>query len=1523
MTEASPGAASACGEWAGPEGEIGRYVRAESERTLRSYEAQPTLVVEHANLEDDTAGGGYADRQVVELIQNGADALSGAAGAGCGRGRIEIRLTDRCLYCADDGEALDEEGARALMFSHLSPKQQAREIGMFGLGFKAVLGVSDAPEFYSRSGSFRFARGHALERIRAVVPDTARGPVLRLAEPVIPDEAAREDEVLRDLLGWATNIVLLPLKPGAREHLARQMAEFPAPFLLFAGQVRELTLSGHRDSARGGAAGPGEAAATRFEVERRDAVHHSLARDGVAREWEVFHRVHRLSDAAAGEWRPGRGRTEIPLWWAYPADRRDRDRYRHFWAYFPTGTASLVPGILNAPWKTNEDRQNLLPGAYNDELIRAAADLVIEALPALGTEEDPARHLDALPRRREAGDSDQSERLRDLLISRVKYRRIVPDQRGVLRQVEEVRYPPTGASPAALERWAAYPRRPPNWLHPSGARRERLATIERLLPRHGRKKPQLPAASSAHWLEALFEKVPKREVPEAAKAALQTAALLPGEAWGWDGVGDIALSASGKRVGVSAGKLFLPGDGEGNGDAERAELPPDSVVHPALAGDRETRAALVELGIGPPPPEAAFRLAAAALFEPLTQPDTPVLERFWKRLHAIAPERRPEAVEEMRKEYFSDEWRKTRLERRLWVRTMAGVFRRTDSALLPGAIRAADDEEDAACIVDTDFHESDAALLGRLGAVERPSAPRDLSAEPWYSEYRRERVEEYREECHRRRDGRPRADYCELRNRKGAGPLTVLSLLSPEGAERYTRALLRLEASFSDWTMAHKTGNYLSTSLRNPVLDFVEEHGRIRTAAGVVPFREALGSPPGNEEALRVLLRYPQAARIREAFDLADPTPVFFGEGEPEPLVDVWPGLERHLPEDRKECDLRPCERIRGLDDLHCAFHRGDVYLVRSGDDREDLAAVAEELDLDLPNTELRDIADGRTPAEVERRRAAIRDLPTTAERLLAAVGVENLLQRLPPSLLEHLDGSGAGMDPRRIAEAAVAVFHTDALREYRHCLADLAPPRQLAGSWPAVAFVESLGFPVEWAGERGRKREPYLEVEGRFRLPPLHDYQQDIVDRVRDLLRKGTAAPKARRGMISLPTGAGKTRVAVEAIVGAIVAGDFEGGVLWVADRDELCEQGVQAWREAWSATGAQGIRLRISRMWGNQPGAVETGGPQVVVATIQTLSRRLQQPAYDFLRRFRLVVFDEAHRTLAPTFTSAMEELGLKYRREADEPYLLGLTATPYRGYSEEETRWLVNRYGKNRLDAGAFAADDSETVVAELQRQKVLAEADQRVIPGMELEMTPDERLEMERRPQWLPEEVERRIGRDPERTERILDALLRRRPETGPTLIFATSVENAETISALLNLRGVVARAVSGGTHRGTRRRIVEGFRAGEIEVLVNYGVFREGFDAPKTRTIIVARPVYSPNLYFQMIGRGLRGTKNGGNDRCLILNVEDNILNFDRRLAFTDLDWLWAARGEHGAVRRVAGSAAESPARRGRAETLRT
>ena len=497
----------------------------------------------------------------------------------------------------------------------------------------------------------------------------------------------------------------------------------------------------------------------------------------------------------------------------------------------------------------------------------------------------------------------------------------------------------------------------------------------------------------------------------------------------------------------------------------------------------------------------------------------------------------------------------------------------------------------------------------------------------------------------------------------------------------------------------------------------------------------------------------------------------------------------------------------------------------------------------------------------------------------------------MPVSLLAHLRGGHEPITGVRVAEAAIAFFQTETLQEYRGSLSKFDPPRKWAGTPKAVEFVESLGFPPDWAGEPGGKREPYVEVEGRVDLPPLHDYQERIVAAVRAMLRGDGEETTVRRGMLSLPTGAGKTRIAVQALVEAVEGRELRGPVLWVADRDELCEQAVEAWRQIWSVKGAHGTVLRISRLWGGHRAPGSARDFHVVVATIQTLRRRLSQRT---LPDFELVVVDEAHGSLAPSFTSVLADLGLRYPSEPDEPYLLGLTATPYRGYNQKDSRRLVNRYGQNRLDAGAFAVEDPQEVVAALQQRKILAHADQATIQGMRLWMTLEEQRKMDKAPHWLPEQVERRMGQDRKRTKRIVDELVSRRETAGPTLIFATSVDHASTVSALLNLQGIRSRAVSGKTNRGTRRRIVQEFRNGEIEVLVNYGVFREGFDAPKTRTIIVARPVYSPNLYFQMIGRGLRGEKNGGNERCLILNVEDNIEKFNRELAFTELDWLWTS-----------------------------
>ena len=849
--------------------------------------------------------------------------------------------------------------------------------------------------------------------------------------------------------------------------------------------------------------------------------------------------------------------------------------------------------------------------------------------------------------------------------------------------------------------------------------------------------------------------------------------------------------------------------------------------------------------------------------------------------------------------------------RELWpaalqVRTLVGHWSPLHSVLLPGDIVPGDGSRDDAITVDTNFHEPDDGLLRALEVTEAPHENRNLSMEPQFEAYRHSCRGRFREQ-----DDLPHTpdwSYLDFNSSRSAGPLGVLASLSDEGASLYTDALLNLDTSYEQWTMQHTGTNrrgYPVMLCESLTIHMLREHGRIRTSSGIVPLSDALGPYPKSPNALHVLLTHPMADKLKVVFDLAEPAPEFFGEEDPIPLIDVWPGLKGHLPSHRRTCRLVLCERILVLGQpMECIFHAPDIYLSEAlvDDESRRLRLVSDELELRLDPRQLDAILRRKTPQEIEKRRAAVQQCSTDAERLLAAVGEQALREDLPDSLLAVLESETAALKGLDFAEAAIATWHTDALKQYKRALDPLDPPSKWAGSARAIKFVRSLGFSDEWAGERAKKRESFLEVEGPYSLPELHDYQRAIAESVRKLLRGEYSTE--RRGMISLPTGSGKTRVAVQAIVEAMRDDEFLGGVLWVADRDELCEQAVEAWRQVWSSKGSQASRLRISRMWAGQPRPLPTSELHVVVATIQTLNAKLsnQLGEYGFLADFKLVVFDEAHRSIAPTFTSVMQDIGLTRFQRADEPFLLGLTATPYRGQDEEETARLVRRYGSRRLDSGAFACDAPEAVVRELQGMGVLAQADHETIEGETLSsdaFPPDEwerileELKQATSLPWLPQSVEDRIARSTERTKRIIEAYETYVQPDWPTLIFATSVEHAQTVAALLNRKGIRSRAVSGTTEPATRRRVVEEFRRGEIRALVNYGVFREGFDAPKTRAIIVARPVYSPNLYFQMIGRGLRGPKNGGDDRCLILNVQDNIENFGRVLAFSELDWLWA------------------------------
>ena len=1362
--------------------------------------------------------------------------------------------------------------------------------------------MTDTPEFYSRPVSFRFDKTRAVERIEKAA-HADRYPVLRLPEPVDPVEVRSTDEELSELMSWATNIVRLPLKTGAHEDLAKQIRDFPPEFLLFVDHVRYLTLEDGERSRD-------------FMLHRRDGELRLDTGEGTAR-WRRFDTTHRLSAEARADWPLHDDSDDALIQWAVPLDRLDRPG--QFWAFFPTSTASLVAGILNAPWKTNEDRQNLLVGPYNDELIESAARMIADELPKLTTQADPARHLDALPRRQQAGDSEQSVLLRSRLYSHLREREIVPDQQGELRTCDDLSYPPKDLTPdgkidtAPFERWEAYPGRPSNWLHHTALTRNRLAAIDRLFDSLGHDGSNLvirspssgaPRATVAKWLTALARARESDDEVQASMAAVRVATLIPSAVRTKSDLGEIVLTAAGSLQKPDPDRLFLPGKTPDGGSTANLE----SWVHPELASDHDTLRALEELGLKPPSPESYFRLVAVHVLQGDTEPEADLLDRFWEASRNLKIEHAHAIICEFKKGPSWD--RREAWPTKLRVRNRAGGWQLLHSVLLSGELTPCGARLDDVATVDTQFHEPDDKFLRVLGVTEAPNDGRDLSLEPEFATFRNSRRNEYQAQDDL--PHRPGFEYLEFASTKGAGPLQVLTVLSDQGNSIYTDALLKLDACYQPWTMWHTGTNRLSyrkMPCESLVIHMLRAHGRIRTPNGIFPLADAIGPHPKSPEALHALLVHPRADKIKAAFDLTEPAPEFFGEDDPIPLTDVWPGLEGHLPAHRRTCRLIRCTRMLVVGQLReCIFHASNIYLADTAGDDElrKLQLVAEELNLGLNSEQLEKVLRRKTPQEIEEQRAVVRKCSTDSERLLAAVGEQALRSGLPGSLLDVLESDGDVLSGAAIAEAAIATWHTDALKQHKWALDRLDPPSRWAGSRRAVEFVRSLGFSTEWAGERDGKRDPFLEVEGPYSLPDLHDFQKIIAAKVRDMLRREHGDGAERRGMISMPTGSGKTRVAVQAIVEAMRDDGFRGGVLWVADRDELCEQAVEAWRQVWSGLGTQAARLRISRMWSGMERPQPTSEFHVIVATIQTLNTRLSsQPGeYEFLASFSLVVFDEAHRSIAPTFTSVMQDIGLTRFQRADEPFMLGLTATPYRGRDQDETSRLAHRYGSNRLDSGAFVSNEPEAVISELQEMGVLAQADHETIEGetFTLDAILDGSLDREELEAklaewlalpWLPQSVEERIAQSADRTKRIVEAYMTHVDPEWPTLIFATSVEHGRTVAALLNRRGIRSRAVSAETETATRRRVVEEFRRGEVRALVNYGVFREGFDAPKTRAIIVARPVYSPNLYFQMIGRGLRGPLNGGDDRCLVLNVRDNIENFDRKLAFSELNWLWA------------------------------
>lgn len=250
---------------------------------IAAYKVNPNLISEHANHEESIRVGAYATRTLLELVQNAADAMSGASGnPGMAAGRVEIILdTDsETLYCANAGRPFSKNGITAVTHAHLSGKR-GDEIGRFGLGFKSSLAVSDAPQVFSRTVSFEFnsptAQG-ALADIRL----SRRYPILRTPTLVDPAAAFNDDPILADLAEWAATVVRLP-RVSNLKRLRQGIKDFSSEFLLFVTAVREVKLK---------VMGSEPFETTYVSRDLGDGIYKIEEPSGDGDEWIVEHRMH-------------------------------------------------------------------------------------------------------------------------------------------------------------------------------------------------------------------------------------------------------------------------------------------------------------------------------------------------------------------------------------------------------------------------------------------------------------------------------------------------------------------------------------------------------------------------------------------------------------------------------------------------------------------------------------------------------------------------------------------------------------------------------------------------------------------------------------------------------------------------------------------------------------------------------------------------------------------------------------------------------------------------------------------------------------------------------------------------------------------------------------------------------------------------------------------------------------------------------------------------------------------------------
>jgi len=405
------------------------------------------------------------------------------------------------------------------------------------------------------------------------------------------------------------------------------------------------------------------------------------------------------------------------------------------------------------------------------------------------------------------------------------------------------------------------------------------------------------------------------------------------------------------------------------------------------------------------------------------------------------------------------------------------------------------------------------------------------------------------------------------------------------------------------------------------------------------------------------------------------------------------------------------------------------------------------------------------------------------------------------------------------------------------------------SGSSTAKKILNMLELPMSLVNSLKDDARPSLELISPYKVPPsLLDFQKNVKSDIQKIIEKN------QRCLVIMPTGSGKTRTTIQSVVEFMMnsKGDANG-IVWIADRDELCEQAA----ESFSSLLPFFVNeiTPIWRYWSGRNIELSHDGKNsifegIVITSHQQLQRRLKEQdpiAEVIVQSSKVVIFDEAHRWLDwnESLIRRIEDYKIKCK-------IIGLTATPHRRESRENAR-LLQMFNRRLITPYKETLQDPGFTIRKLTDEGILAKRvdikPEDIGCSFSFDSSPSTRLN---------------------ESLRVIQELIK--GDSISIIVFTENVTQSRHLSICLSMLGVSAEYLHSGTSPSNRRRIIERFRSGELTVLLNYMILTTGFDAPSIDTVLILREQNNENLPViqQMIGRGLRGPKFGGTEFCKVI-----------------------------------------------------